>query len=85
MFDWFKSKGKGMSDNVVPFPEKVPYIVPPRPEPEKPATVFYRLGVTNENRLAFSMGMHEITMTKLGVQHLIDQLSLFRDQLKDEE
>ena len=74
-----------MSDNVVSFPEKVPYIVPPAPEPEKPATVFYRLGVTDANRLAFSMGMMEITMTKSGVQALIEQLQVFRDQLQDEE
>jgi hypothetical protein len=83
MFDWLKNKRKDMTDNVVPFPEKVPYIVPP--VPEKPATICYRLGVSNENRLAFSIGMNEITMTKVGVQYLIDQLSLLRDQLTDEE
>ena len=73
-----------MSDNVVSFPEKVPYIVPPVPEPEKPATVFYRLGVTDSNTVALSMGMYEITMNKSGVQSLIEQLQVFRDQLQDE-
>jgi len=82
MFDWFKSKGKEPS-NVVPFPEPktVPYVEPP----EKPATVFYRIGVTDQNRIAFSMGYSEITMTKVGVQNMIDQLEFFKSQLEDEE
>jgi hypothetical protein len=84
MFDWFK---KREYSNVVKFPEtpKVPYIVPPAPpEPEQPAKIFYRLGVTDNNRVAFSMGMSEITMTRLGVQNLIEQLQVFRDQITDE-
>jgi hypothetical protein len=31
------------------------------------------------------MGMSEITMTKLGVQNMIDQLETFKSQLQDEE
>jgi hypothetical protein len=31
------------------------------------------------------MGMTEITMTKAGVQNLIEQLQVFRDQLHDEQ
>jgi len=82
MFDWFKNKEKDTS-NVVPFPEPkaVPYVEPP----EKPATVFYRIGVTDQNRIAFNMGYSEITMTKAGVQNMIDQLTFFRDQLEDEQ
>lgn len=85
MFDFFKKKAKG-DDNVVPFPEPkaVPKVEPPQPK-EPNATVFYRLGVTDNNRLAFQMGYTEITMTKLGVEHLIDQLELFKNQLHDEE
>ena len=82
MFDWFKNKEKDMTNNVIPFPDKIPYIAPP--ELEKPATVFYRLGVTDKNRVALSMGMSEITMTKAGVQNLIEQLQVFRDQLQAE-
>jgi hypothetical protein len=78
MFDWFGKKDKGTS-NVVPFP------VPPIPEPEKPATVFYRFGITDKNRLAFQMGYSEITMTRAGVQNLIDQLEFFKSQLGEEE
>jgi len=84
MFDWFKKKEKETT-NVVPFPkpEAVPYVEPPKTE--KPATVFYRFGMTDKNRLAFQMGYSEITMNKQGVQNLIDQLAFFRDQLEDEE
>lgn len=99
MFDWFKNMfdspkhpGDDRTDmekigddmkKVIPFPDKVPYIVPP--VPEMPAKVFYRLGVTDSNRVAFTMGATEITMTKAGVQNLIEQLQVFRDQLDDEE
>ena len=87
MFDWFKDKDK-LPSNVVPFPEvpKTPYIVPPAPpEQEKPAKIFYRIGVTDTNRVAFSMGQMEITMTKLGCQQMIDQLEVFMNQLHEEE
>jgi hypothetical protein len=88
MFDWFKGRKDREEDynNVVKFPEipKVPYIVPPVPEPEVPAKIFYRIGVTDNNRVAFSMGQSEITMTKLGCQHMIDQLEVFMGQLHNE-
>lgn len=83
MFDWFK---KPDYSNVVKFPksEAVPYTELP-PTPEKPATIFYRFGITDKNRLAFQMGYSEITMNKAGVQNLIDQLEFFKLQLKDED
>ena len=81
MFDWFK-KNKGQETNVVDFPKDYIKPVPP-PEPE-PAKVFYRIGVTDNNRVAFQMGYSEITMTKSGVQNMIEQLAVFRDQLSDE-
>jgi hypothetical protein len=85
MFDWFKKKEYS---NVVKFPEPkavpdIPYVAPP--EPEKPAKIFYRIGVTDNNRVAFSMGMSEIIMTKVGCQQMIDQLEVFMNQLPDEE
>ncbi len=90
MFDFsrfIKRNGKDKEQsNVVKFPE--PKAVPPMPEvklPETPATVFYRFGITDKNRLAFQMGYSEITMTKEGVQNLIDQLEFFKNQLTDKE
>lgn len=85
MFDWFGKKDKG---NVVDFPElksvpKMPEVKPPKQE--EPAKIFYRLGLTDNNRVAFSMGYSEITMSKEGVQQMIDQLTFFQSQLYDED
>lgn len=63
MFDLFKKKDKTPS-NVVPFPEKKKDYVPPDPVPEQPSTVFYRFGITSNNRLAFQVGYSELTMNK---------------------
>lgn len=86
MFDWFSKKDKEPS-NVVPFPE--PRQVPPMPEvnppAEKPATVFYRFGITNNNRVSFQMGYSEITMSREGCQNLINQLTFFMNQLENED
>ena len=83
MFDWIKGKKDEETTNVVKFPE-LKAAPEPAPEPEKPATVFYRFGVTDKNRLAFQMGYSEITMSKQGIQDLIDQLEFFKAQLKEE-
>lgn len=85
MFDWFKKKTPETT-NVVPFPkpEAVPKAEPPKEE-EKPAKIFYRFGVTDNNRVSFQMGYSEITMSKEGVNNLIRQLAFFRDQLEDED
>lgn len=74
-------------NNVVKFPElksapKMPEVVPPK---EKPATVYYRFGITDNGRLAFQMGYSEITMNRAGVQTLIDQLEYFKTHMEDEE
>ena len=84
MFDWFKKK-ENRSTNVVPFPEPkvVPPVEPPS-EPEKPATIFYRIGTTDQNRVSFQMGYSEITMNRDGIENLIRQLQVFRDQLQEE-
>jgi hypothetical protein len=83
MFDWFK---KREYTNVVKFPEpkSVPYI-DPLPEPEKPATTYYRLGITDTSRVSFQMGYSEITMNADGVDNMIRQLQVFRDQIREYE
>ena len=85
MFNWFGKKDK---DNVVDFP--APKVVPPMPEvappkKEEPAKIFYRLGLTDNNRVAFSMGYSEITMNRQGCQQMIDQIEFFMNQIADEE
>ena len=84
MFDWFK---KPDYTNVVKFPEQpkaVPYIEPP-PLPEKPVTTYYRLGITNTSRVSLQMGYSEITMNAEGVDNMIKQLQVFRDQIREYE
>jgi hypothetical protein len=83
IFDWFKKKDY---NNVVPFPkpEGVPYVEPP-PAPEKPPTTYYRLGITNNSRVSFQMGYSEITMNADGVDNMIKQLQVFRDQVREYE
>jgi hypothetical protein len=84
MFNWFK-KDKQPS-NVVPFPapQAVPDVVPPK-EPEKPATTYYRLGITSNGRVSFQMGYSEITMNADGIDNMIKQLECFRDQIREYE
>ena len=83
MFDLFKKKS-----NVVAFPDipkteiKSPYTPP---EPEKPVTTYYRLGITNNGRVSFQMGYSEITMNAGGIDNMIRQLQVFRDQVRDYE
>jgi len=82
MFDWLKMK---KDDKVIPFPEPkpVPYIAPP--EPKKEPKTYYTFGLTDDNRVTFTMGHATLTMTRLGVDGLIKQLEFFRDQLGEEE
>jgi hypothetical protein len=101
MFDWFgKAFGRReystvdtASDmdkvandmsKVVPFPE-LKTVPAPEPEPEKPGRVFYRLGLTDNNRVAISMYYGELTMNGPGVQRLIDQLEFYKSQLTEDE
>jgi hypothetical protein len=81
MFDWFKNKSKG--DNVVDFPapKSVPYIEPPA----EPVTTYYRLGITSNSRVSLQMGYSEINMSADGVDNLIRQLQVFRDQVREYE
>jgi len=80
MFDWFK---KPDYKNVVPlFPETkaVPYVEPLKKEQE-----YYSIGVTSENRITFKTGISTLTMNREGVENLIQQLAVFRDQIKEEQ
>jgi hypothetical protein len=77
-----KTVGDDMS-KVIPFPA-LKAAPEPEPEPEQPAKIFYRLGLTDNNRLAFSMSYGEVTMNRDGVERLIAQLEFYRDQLDEE-
>jgi hypothetical protein len=81
MFDWFK---KPDYTNVVKFPEQIkvptPYIEPPNKEQE-----YYSIGITSENRITLKMGYTTLTMSRKGVENLIQQLAVFRDQIEEEQ
>jgi len=78
MLDWFKNKRKEeLKDNVYALP--VPQVEPPKKE--EPAKIYYRMGLTDNNRVAFSMGYSEITMNWEGCQQMIDQITFFQSQL----
>ncbi len=86
MFNLFGKKTKD-EDNVVKFPElksvpPVPEVTPP--VKEKDPVTFYRLGLTDNNRVSFYMGYSEITMSRQGVQQMIDQLKFFQSQIDDD-
>lgn len=84
MFDWFGKKDSYSTEaksNVYNLP--VPEVAPPKKE--EPAKTFYRLGLTDNNRVSFQMGYSEITMNHEGVQQMIDQLAFFQSQLYDED
>jgi len=86
IFDWFKGKDK-MPSNVVPFPEprEYPKIVPPRPESKPEPKIYYTFGLTDDNRLTFTMGYTTLTMNNAGVEKLIEQLEFFKSQLREND
>lgn len=75
-----------LGNEIVPFPrpKSAPPPMPEVKEPAKPAVTYYRLGLTDNNRVSFQMGYSEITMNKQGVDNLIQQLAVFRDQLQED-
>jgi hypothetical protein len=80
--DDMRKVGEDMS-KVIQFPE-LKAVPEPAPEPEQPAKIFYRLGLTDNNRVAFSLSYGEVTMNREGVQKLITQLEFYQDQLDEE-
>ena len=87
MFDWFdktfrRREGKIGADmnKVIPFSE-----LKADQEPEKSAETYYRLGLTNDNRVSFQMGYSEIIMNREGCQQVIDQITFFMNQLRENE
>jgi hypothetical protein len=80
MFDWFKKNND--SANVIPFPEhkQTPYIAPPEKQPEP--KVYYTFGLTDDDRITFTMGYTTLTMNSAGVQELIDQLEFFKKRIE---
>lgn len=72
------------ASNVYNLPKPKLVEPPPEPKKEEPAKTFYRLGLTDNNRVSFQMGYSEITMNHEGCQQMIDQLTFFQSQLYDD-
>lgn len=89
MFDFFRPKTARdfMSDARenygLPEVKQIPPM-PATPPKDEDAKIFYRFGITDNNRVAFQMGYTEITMNKQGCQQLIDQVTFFMNQLDEE-
>ena len=79
MFDLFKKKTSNSNVYTLPVPQVEP------PKREEPATTYYRLGITSNGRVSFQMGYSEITMNAGGINNMIAQLELFRDQISQYE
>jgi hypothetical protein len=81
MFDWFK---KSDYKNVVPLfpePKAVPYVEPPKEKEQE----YYSIGVTSEGKMTFKTGITTLTMTRKGCEDLIEQLTVFKNQMYEEE
>ena len=72
MFNWFNRPEYKT-------PEPVPYINAPEKEQE-----YYSIGITSEDRMTFKIGYSTLTMNRQGVEHLIEQLEVFMNQLPQE-
>ena len=79
MFEWFK---KPIYTKVVKFPEQVPYVEPPAPEP----ITYYSIGPTSNGRLNLKVGHNSINMNKAGTRALINMLeAAYVDMPTDEK
>lgn len=86
MFDWFNKKetpkympeGPGLKNYLSDTTEEIK-----EPEKKRTGQTMYSIGLTDENRVSFRMGYSEITMNPQGVQNMIDQLELFKQQIMD--
>ena len=88
MFNWFGRKGTNAGhDNVynLSTPKSYPEMPEVKEPKEEPGKIYYRLGLTDNNRVAFSMGYSEVTMNRRGCQDLIDQIKFFQSKLEDDD
>lgn len=81
MKNWLnKIFGSSKPDQTVPMPSKLASELPEPPKQKNPIT-YYSIGVVENHRVSFQMGYAEITLNRQGLDNLIRQLEVFRDQL----
>lgn len=70
-------------NKVLPFPEPYKVDVKPPESPKEPVgKTVYSVGLTDDNRVSLIVGYGSIHMNSVGVQQLIDQLTLFKNQIE---
>ena len=80
MFDWFKnSEHKNVVSLPFPKPVIVPYVEPPKEKEQE----YYSIGVTSEGKMTFKTGITTLTMSRKGCEDLIEQLTVFKNQLPE--
>ena len=80
MFDWFKNSEY---KNVVSLPFPKPVIVPHVEPPKEQEQEYYSIGVTSEGKMTFKTGITTLTMSRKGCEDLIEQLTVFKNQLSE--
>jgi hypothetical protein len=80
MFDWFKKPDYKNVVSLFPEPAAVPYIEPPKEKEQE----YYSIGVTSEGKMTFKTGITTLTMTRQGCEDLIEQLTVFKNQMHKE-
>ncbi len=76
-------KVAGDMNKVIPFPEPYKVDVKPPESPKEPVgKTVYSVGLTDDNRVSLFVGYSSIHMNSVGVQQLIDQLTLFKSQIE---
>lgn len=71
--------------NVVPFPEAyraTPYSSVETSDQLGAGNTAYNIGLTDNSRVSLTIGHSSLSMNSVGVQQLIDQLSLFKSQIQ---
>jgi hypothetical protein len=71
---------------VVLFPEAyrtTPYHSAETPSQSPAGNTAYNIGLTDNNRVSLTIGYSSVSMNSVGVQQLIDQLTLFKSQIQE--
>ena len=74
--------GEDMS-KIVPFPELK--AMQPAPKEDIAGKTAYSIGLTDNNRVSIMIGYSSVSMNSVGIQQLIDQLTLFKSQIDSNE
>ena len=101
MFDWFKNIGRPKYptwDDVPPpsdmekgagsaMSKVVPELeaMQPAPKEDIAGKTAYSIGLTDNNRVSIMVGYSSVSMNSVGIQQLIDQLTLFKSQIDSNE